>query len=203
MKILLDCDGPLSDFTGAYVDAVNAALGSEYTPGQVDQWGISESLAPGDFARQMMIKDAGIEAVHRAGFVSSMDLQPWAIDLVDRCHMFGYVTIVTSPWHTSRHWHSERVRWLYDHFEIKGRDVIFCAKKDMIRGDVLIDDNADHVRSWAVQNPEGLAILWALPSNQHDRAELVRHAWNIVVVDSIEGLSVWLRRQANRMEHTS
>lgn len=73
-------------------------------------------------------------------------------------------------------WESERREWLRCHFGFKARDVIFTARKDLVHGDVLIDDKPEHVKEWSLRWGK-CAVLWAQPYNSARDCQDEAYTW--------------------------
>jgi len=88
------------------------------------------------------------------------------------------VTIHTRAYTESPNAFTEKVEWFncyIRHPNIKNvKDIVLLSgSKDILAGDVFVDDNTSNVDSWLTRWPEGLAILPATPYNEgydHPRA---------------------------------
>lgn len=101
-------------------------------------------------------------------------------------HELGEVLIVTSAMPNAPTWHNERLRWLAQYLNIPAKEVIFTERKDLVRGDVLIDDGPHNL---AAAHPHMLTICINAPYNQdavcdhrvaniYEAAMLLRDMWN-------------------------
>lgn len=151
MRILLDVDGVLAN-PGP---AAARFLGNYYDPAA---WDFGCANAPEN------LRAAWWEHFGSPGFCANLPPYPRAYEFVQDLSRLGVVHIVTSPF-SSCTWHAERARWLYEHMAIGLEEITFTHRKDIIRGDVLIDDKLSNVREWQKANPEGLGILFAQPYN--------------------------------------
>ena len=188
MIILLDCDGPMADFTTAYLDALYAETGARHHASEVDRWAIHEcpffvAHAKGLGGSQSGSLRAQCDArVVAPGFCASIRPQPGAREAVAALRGIGDVYVVTSPWFTSRTWMHERTAWLWEHFGIHGNRVIHTSSKALIRGDMFVDDKPSHVFDWQDAWPNGRALLLDMPHNQDGGVPRVSRAyWSDVV----------------------
>ncbi len=169
--ILLDCDGPLADFTGAYLDAVHALTGQRITHDDVDRWDIHLTDA---FARADAVFGGGLRAavarrVVEPGFCLSIRPHPEARDAVNRLARVAEVWCVTSPWRSSPTWMAERTEWIATHFpEIGDQRVVHATHKCLVDGDMFVDDKAGHVKEWAKRRPGKVGVLFDMHHNQAD-----------------------------------
>jgi 5'(3')-deoxyribonucleotidase len=162
--ILLDCDGPLANFTEAYVNALNDMEGTDHKASDASEWYILSSLGySGEEAIRLAKKMA--ERVCEPGFCHNIKPQPWAKEMFDELSDIGEIIIVTSPFPGSMRWMGERVKWLEYYFRVSHKDIIFASRKDMVTGDCLIDDKMSHVHDWAENFLGRESILFPLKTN--------------------------------------
>lgn len=186
--VLLDCDGPMANFTKAYLRAVEQETGEVIFVDEIDQWSIHQTAAfrravqrcPPDYDPFDVRKRVEVR-VSRPGFCSQIEVQPGARASVDTLTQLAEVFVVTSPWNSCPTWTHEREAWLWDHFGIPSKRVIHTSAKARVHGDLLLDDNAGHVRAWSGQWANGTAVLHSLPSNQNDGEGLTRGGWMDVI----------------------
>jgi 5'-nucleotidase len=169
-RVLLDCDGVLADFCGGVFDLVFDASGVRLTTENLEGYDdIFEKTAR--FHPTKALK----EKVSKPGFCTKLRPLAGARDGVDSLRRAGHdIVIVTSPWH-SETWCRERVLWLKRHFEIPERDVIFAKRKDLVRGDLFVDDDPKHVDGYP-----GQALLWDQPYNRGYTGRYRARSWDHV-----------------------
>lgn len=195
--ILLDCDGPLANFTQAYLDSFNYITGEFFNVSDVTGWGIPESLGfKGEELRR--IKDEMHQEVCSVGFCEGIRPQPWAEELFSQLSDLGQIIVVTSPWTGSTYWMGERANWLQTHFGMNPKDIIFAHRKYMVRGDCLIDDKVDHVFEWSESFSGREAILFPLRSNRDldvppPSRSLVRGVRRAINVDDVVRLATEMK----------
>jgi 5'(3')-deoxyribonucleotidase len=164
MIILLDCDGVLADFSGALLDVVNkedAPEGKVFTRNDLSRWDVAGCLH--------LRRDRLSSILSREGFVVGMAPLPGAQKAVYELCVIGTVYIVTTPFHSSPTWAYERTEWLSRHFGIHAERVIHTAAKELVRGDLFVDDKPSHILSWQQSNKDGVSILWEATWNSKDR----------------------------------
>lgn len=183
--VLLDCDGPLSDFTGAYLDAFREVTGRKATHDDVDRWAIHECAF---FVEEQQRFDGQLRKivdrkVIEEGFCARIKPHAAALDAVARLVEVADVYVVTSPWDSSPTWMYERLHWVANHFPgIGRRRVIQTAQKHLIRGDILVDDKPSHVEEWQRAWPQGLGLLFDMHHNRGDQGiGLARTGWPFVL----------------------
>lgn len=75
------------------------------------------------------------------------------------------VVFVSKPWEGCPQWAHERKAWIRKHLDPKPK-VIWTKHKELVMGDVFIDDRPEHVISWQLMNPRGKAYLFERPWNR-------------------------------------
>ncbi len=111
-----------------------------------------------------------------------MPVYPGAKEFVLELRSFADVVVVTSPYSAVPNWCHQRINWLAEHFGIPKRDVIFAKRKELVHGDVLIDDKLSNVEAFCEAQP-GLGIVFDQPWNRgssHVRAKSYAEALRLV-----------------------
>jgi 5'(3')-deoxyribonucleotidase len=177
IRVLLDCDGVLSDFVGGYLRALNAMHGTNHRAEDVKTHDIGITLG---LTRQMT---DGLHWTirHQPGFVKSLAPLPGAVSGVAALRRSADVHVVTAPWFDAATWDSERRQWLWDHFRIPGERVTSTHAKYICAGDVLVDDKVEHLKSWHDEHPRGLAVLWEQPYNSETDWHVRTQSWPVLV----------------------
>lgn len=163
-RVLLDCDGILSDFVRAYLYLLYVDFGIRAEPEQVTSFDIGASL--GLTAEQSSAMKRAIGNEHE--LAKRMHVYPGAIDGVARLRSSADVYIVTSPWNSNPTWTHDREWWLREHFGIPHSRVIHTSAKHLVRGDFLVDDKTSTLVEWQASNPSGVALQWITPHNRRD-----------------------------------
>src|SRR6478736_6304090 len=133
MNILLDVDGVLGDFPSCALRWVNG-----YSP--------LREVTLDHIVDHDILKVLGIEALQErfdrwcidTELCRNMPVYDGAQAFVEKLRGLGELLIVTSPYAAVPNWCHARLGWLAEHFGIDKRDVIFCKRKEMVRGHVLI-----------------------------------------------------------------
>lgn len=181
MTILVDMDDTIEYLLKAWVQGVNEAYGYSASYDDVRSWDVSRAF-PGLTRAQVY------EIPMRPGFWAAVEPIPGAAEALRRFMDVGHeVLIVTATPFDSV---PEKIGgWLFEHFPFLTWDqVIITGRKQLIRGDVLIDDG--------VHNLEGgdyVRILMTAPHNRDYDAEkngMIRvHSWAEIetVVETLAG----------------
>lgn len=179
--VLLDVDGVLCDFIGPLVNEINWLHGTNFTREDVTRWDPKKCL-PG-------VTSKSLDAVYnitarKPGWCRNLQPYPGAVEGFRRLEDVANIHIVTTPFHSSECWMSERVEWLHEHFDIYPEDITFTSRKELIEGEYLIDDKTETCSKWSHAHDYGTALLWDTP---HNRQSLVGpfvtrlHSWDTLI----------------------
>lgn len=144
-KILVDCDGVLSDFVGGALQLARDLHGIERTHADWTEWTPTE-----DFGWPTWKEDVDNAILHR-NFVLGLKPLRHAVeflhlleDLVGREN----VLVCTAPWggRAGSRWLAQRHDWLRIHMQVPTERQIHCDRKDLVEG-WLIDDSPKHLRA--------------------------------------------------------
>lgn len=172
-KLGIDIDGVCADFVGACIAVWYQETGLLVDRAQLDQWSI--------FDCGVMDRDIVAPRVEKRGFCASLDLFPEAKPGLATIEPWADIYAVTSPWHESEWWVSERTTWLEEKLGIDHRHQIHTSAKELVRVDVFVDDRPENVAKWQVAFPEGRALLWDTPHNRKEHAGTRVKSWNEVL----------------------
>lgn len=180
--VLLDCDGPLADFSGSYLRALYQETCCAHGVHEIDQWSIHKCGFFIDAARKTGVDPSELRRrvdahVLRPGWCSSLTPTRFSQICVDDLHELADVYVVTSPWDSSVTWMHERLHWLNREFNVPRGNVIQAGKKHLVFGDVFVDDKPEHVEAWLEQWPNGRALLFDMPHNRNADPRLERTNW--------------------------
>lgn len=178
-RVGLDCDGPLSDFTGGYLDLAAKVAGTRIANEHIDRWEIAKTNAFAELADLEGITVAELKrrcdaGVVSEGFCAGLAVQPGAVEAVRELMSFADVHVITTPWRTSPFWRHEREEWIVRHFGIEHAHVIQTGRKHFACFDVFVDDKPSHVEEWGGEWPEGRAVLFDMPHNERALPGLIK-----------------------------
>lgn len=153
---LIDVDGVCADFT----DHLLRAIRSKLTLADIVDWNIFSYMDPEQ-------KRTAEDILGSTEFWLTQPVISGAVDAVHAIRAADHkVLFVTSAWESCREWAWARKQWLKRVMAADYRDVIVCARKEYVVGDVFIDDRTDHVDKWHSIRPERLALLYGAPYNK-------------------------------------
>lgn len=169
-KILLDCDGVLSDFVGHLLTELKAR--NLPVPDAFTEYEIFNQLdaRTADVAKQML---------NDGQFWNLMTRHEEAVVVIDALKAEGHdIVVVTSPWSTCIGWEFCRRAWLMRNFQLHPRRMISAHEKHWVHGDVFVDDKPAHVRDWKRAWPKGQAFLMDRPWSRGEEMECPRISWD-------------------------
>lgn len=164
MRILLDVDGVLGDFPSEclrFCNQYGRAFGSlPFTLEMVDQHDILKAL------KLEHLQERFDQHCIDTDFCRHMPLYEGARDFAEKLRSLGEVVVVTSPYAAVPTWCHARLAWLKQHFGIDKQNVIFAKRKELVRGDVLIDDKLSNCEAFADTEWNTTAIVLDRPWNR-------------------------------------
>lgn len=158
MRVLCDIDGVVANYNQRYLECLRLATGRFHRPEEITTWEYRDclKLTPEDEKATDEILKHNLD----------LDEFPGAVDAVRDIARWHQVVFVTSPSYHIPEWTYRRQAWLEKRFP--GLPVIHTKHKELIPGDVLIDDRPSNLRDWIYAHHNGWGILWAQPYNANE-----------------------------------
>jgi 5'(3')-deoxyribonucleotidase len=177
-RVLLDCDGVLSDFLTSALQVINTSAKTDFKHHEVTEFDICQSLGvPHEWPTLRA-------ACGEKDFCINMGLVPGAVAGVEALREKADIFCVTSPMSVPN-WVVDRNIWLEKHFGITKAFIVHTEAKHIVTGDVFVDDKVENVKIWAEYNPKNLAILFDASYNQNANISLPNvargHGWDGVL----------------------
>jgi len=119
------------------------------------------------------------------GFCAGIPWYPGAQAFLNSLKMLGDVIAVTAPYKDGRTWQYERARWLAPYIKRQ----IHTAHKELIGGDVLIEDSLEIAERWQKAHPSGIAILTDRPWNQGESGRAIRVTSYVDALEAVRAVS--------------
>lgn len=174
-RILVDCDGVLADFNGAVCKHFDKPLSSVTDWDYAKAWGYE----PKEFWGVQMA------FTREPGFWLALDPMRNVGVAMAMLRELGEVIVVTSPMKGATTWCHERLLWLSTYAGVARNEVVITGRKDLVKGDVLIDDGphnladvAPHMMTIAIDTPynQGVSVTYRV-TNIIEAAEALRELW--------------------------
>lgn len=159
LTILVDCDNVLEDLVAIWIDYLNKEHGTNIQPEDITEWDVTKFFPS-------LSRNQVYAPLHKKSLWEEIEPLPLAVEYLKKLIDDGHkVVILTSS-------HPDTVSMKINKFLLKRfpylsfKDVIISSQKQLVKGDILIDD--------APQNLEGgsyLGILFNAPHNRSYNAE--------------------------------
>ena len=180
MTILVDMDDTIEQLLKAWVDRANKKFGRNVTLDEITDWNVAFPF-PG------IPKQEVYDVISEPGFWKTVDPMPGAVEALEHFSREGHeVFIVTAT--EIGHVEEKMKGLLFRYFPfITWRQVIITSRKQMVRGDVLIDDGIHNLEGGSYRK-----ILFTAPHNRHYDAEangMIRADTWEQVVEIIDGMN--------------
>lgn len=183
MRILVDMDGVIVDCLSHWIKLINRYHFTDVKIEDITHWDLEKFCAPAT-------REQVYSFLTHPGFFRHLDPIPSAIEsikyLIDKNHD---VVIVTA----CKHGFKDKLDWIKDHmpwFDLK--NIIFAERKELVYGDVLIDDGVHNLEAWEKETNR-YPICFATPYNKNfagRRADNWKHTINhIETCQTLLGLS--------------
>lgn len=176
MKVVLDVDGPLTDFHAKARDVIRDEFGYDLPVSAYREWDVTSVL------RTQAEKDRMNELIARPGWASSMVPDQKAAEAVRRLRVYGAdILFATAPHPQSKTWREEREAWLVEHFGAHHLEVAHIHRKDFLGGRMFVDDKPSNVDGWRTCNPGGSAFLWKKEYNSSEVGFVFADSWEPIL----------------------
>lgn len=170
-RILLDCDDVITNFLGPVIQEYNQLKGSHLNVNDIRSWDLTDYADKDIF--NIFKKD---------GFFLNLMAKKYSISTIKKLIQSKRydIYVVTACGSTKEY--SEKIRW-FEKFipEFNTDRIISIKEKDMIRGDILVDDKIDNLDKCARFMD---CIIYDMPSNRgidrYPRIHSLRELWKIL-----------------------
>lgn len=184
LTILVDVDSTICDTLPVWLERIHAKTGVKATVSDITSWGVH---ACGPLVKVDPAIVYGV--LNEPGFNLSIPIFPGVKEnikkLMDEGHTVYFVTARYGGVCMG-----ETLEWFKEHLPFVGRtNLVFCSDKELLYGDVLVDDRAETVQKFHTHRPPftpfptTISILY--PYNQtlldDPRCRVVKytqHVWN-------------------------
>lgn len=155
MKILLDADDVLADFSGFLFRKIAEETGFQINDHDFQEWDIFPNLAP----EHAEVKD---RLLKEPGTAARLVAKEGVIETLERLRAHHTVVCVTAPPLKSPTWANERAHWLIA-LGFQEEDIISTTGKHHVPGDVFVDDKPENCARWHQEHPSKLSVLHTYP----------------------------------------
>lgn len=183
LRVLIDLDGVIYDWQGAYLSLYRAWTGEEPPASLAADW---------DFADKLPNRAVVDQIEHGSQLWTSGLAYPGAIEAARRLFDTTDAYIATQPGRDVSHAVPGKAAWLlYNMPWLDQERVIYLKPKWLLQADVLIDDRPRNIRKWLQHNPDGVAYLVERPWNAEERPKLINRP-GVILVQGLEQVAYHL-----------
>ena len=172
--ILLDCDGVICDFVGGINEFFRKNDITTFDPLLVKNYDMCSIFTPE--------QKRGFEMARTSLNAAELAWYPGAKEFLEGLKTIGRIVVVTAAWDPET-WCADRNEWLSDF--VNKNDILYVPtkNKNLIRGDALIEDNAQTLIEW----PGDVKILVNRPWNEYSCAcDRYRYHTYSGIIDQLE-----------------
>lgn len=151
--ILVDMDDTLENLSDVWINELNQRHGLSVKPEDITDWNIAQFFPT-------LSRNKVYEPLHEESTWKRLEPLPGAQESIKRLSADGHdIIILTSAHPDTVKWKFE---WISQYFpEISIGNIVFCSRKQLVRGDFLIDDGP-HNLFGGVYTP----IMFSAPHNR-------------------------------------
>lgn len=163
MRILIDMDSTLNDFTQGYVNYYNKLTGKNInvTKDDLNVYEISKVVHGHNEGESNKIRQ---EIFSSPGFWRDIPILPFAYDVVQYLYKEHDVFILTAPWKHSLNCYTEKIEWVEKELPFFDTSrVIMARHKYLVKGDIIVEDSPEFL----LNNGCHYAIAIDYPFNRH------------------------------------
>lgn len=155
-KLLVDMDGIIADFFTPLFRDYKRLTGETVVMDQILGWDMAKYVGQGEVL---------IDLFHQPGFFLKLKPLPGAIWALKR--LSKRYDIIIASYACTPSAASEKVSWCKKHLPFISIDsLILCHRKELIRGDAIIDDGLHNAMGYRAAWPDSLVLGIAYPYNE-------------------------------------
>ena len=196
--ILIDMDEVLTKTHDAWIEVYNSKGWSHRTVDDIKGWDIHKFVDV-ECGREIY------DYVSKPGFYRNLEEVKGAVVGMKLLKEMGHeLIIVTATPEYALNAFAEKCRWVKDHLPFMPHgNIISCHRKDLIAGDILLDDGVHNLRDF-----KGIAVCYDRPGNQGFQSDMRVKSWsefiNFVRTVEFDEIERWcvLQRADQRLEDT-
>ena len=176
--LLIDMDCILVNMLPPWLNRYNSILRAR---GQVSNVSVAdlESYNVG-----LVCKDTEVlyDILDERSFFFNMEPMPGAVEYFQKLLDDDRydVVVVTQPPRCAEFAVRDKRRWILKHFpNFDLKNMVFCHRKTLVKGDLIFDDKPEHLSGWKIANPKGvLATLdWKFTDVPTDFRGSLENGW--------------------------
>ena len=165
MRVLIDLDSIIVDLMPTWLGLYNAEYDDDLAISDIHSWDTH-------LFTKVECDTKVYEYLRRPGLFRNLPPIPGAIEgvraLVEQGHEIYVVTAAPDGSAT------EKIEWVKEHLPFLGhKRVVICYHKQVVDGDVLIDDGPHNLTNWRAAHPNGRTVSIKYPYNRDTKVDYV------------------------------
>jgi 5'-nucleotidase len=161
MRLLIDMDSVTVELMPYWLNLYNQEYGESLTKEQITDWNLERIAKRGNVI---------LDYLERPGFFLNPPPVTGAIEYITKLKGDGHDVVFVT---TCQAGHTDKLAWLKKHFlSHNHRHVIFATRKELVLGDVLLDDGPHNLN-----HPHALNVCFDQPWNRHVETDHRVHSW--------------------------
>lgn len=146
--ILLDLDDTITHFMSTCIREYNKMYGTNHSPEDITEWEID-----GIFEHDLW------SVLAKTDILQHMPLKDKALEVIKEWHESGYKVVIVTGIRCADSYRDKLI-WLKNcGLEPYIYDLIPTIHKELVKGDILIDDNPRYLSEWEDNNIGGIGLL--------------------------------------------
>jgi 5'(3')-deoxyribonucleotidase len=156
MRIIVDMDEVIVDMMTKLLSMYNLYYKSDITVDDITQWQLPDDM---------------LKVFHHRGFFRYIPAIPGAIDGVRQLRSMGHDIIIASNHSDRGYIADDKIMWVQEHLPELAGNMMIGARKDILQGDAIIDDNPDYL----INSPCRVKICMDRPWNRRSNYTRYQH----------------------------
>jgi 5'(3')-deoxyribonucleotidase len=143
LRIVCDMDGVICDLIGWWTYLLNRYHGTNIKRDDVTEWDIHAACPE-------IFKEEVYKYLGDPGFFLHLDPIPGALEGLRGLIQRGHDVVIATA---CEYGHADKRLWLKRHLpELPHQNIVFIERKELIPGDVFIDDRLENLEKWSEAN---------------------------------------------------
>lgn len=152
MKILIDIDSIVTDTLKDWLIILNKKYGLDCKESDIIDWQMNKAKPLSGLTNEQVL-----DVLNLPGFYYNLELIPGARENIEALNKIHEIYFVTARWGKTAH--VETLQWYKETFPfLKSNQLIWCDKKELIQGDIIIDDKPETLGNFWLKHPDSVYL---------------------------------------------
>lgn len=159
LTVLIDLDGIVVDLLSEWLKAYNAEYGDSLTKDDVKSWDMHENVK----------KECGFKIYNFIDIdecYTDLPPLPGAVEGIRAIREMGHDPVIVSASSKNPLSAARKIAWCAKYLKMKRKDVIISSRKELVAGDILIDDSPVNIAAYKTRWPRTPVATIAYPYNE-------------------------------------